>query len=564
MSRGQVAAIGIDAAEWSFVESLMESGDMPRLAAIRATAQVVPLQNNPNATAIAWTQFLTGNSRLPEASFYGYDPERMLPEALFGLTRDPFYARAQPLRMIAFDIPQLLPLERVDGLQVASWGSHGGWYPRSSRPRGLLREIDGMFGAHPAAESNDEVDWWASDARAERMTAALEAGAAMRGEIVPWLMSREPGWELLLTVMSETHSAGEAFYHGVDPDHPLHRHPNAVAARARLVRVYHAVDKAVGRIADALPDDATLVVFALHGMKANRGDLPGALLVPELLHRLGLGRRMIKTADADAWAAAGFPPLAPPAEQTWGGAVADLFDRPRPAPSLRDRVRSITPAPLLNARRALGNRQTPGNLKGVLGKPITPEQDLSESDVSEQRRAIDWHPACEFRGSWERMRAFALPTFADSLVRVNLAGRDRGGLVASDDYDEVCDQVASEILRCVDPRTGAPAFSSVDRLLDRAEAFSPDAYADMVVRCIGVLDAITHPTAGLVGPVPFRRTGGHTPNGFALLRGPGTVAGPAAVRPAADLVATLLELTGRKAPAGVDGVTLSGVGELVG
>ena len=44
--------------------------------------------------------------------------------------------------------------------------------------------------------------------------------------------------------------------------------------------------------------------------------------------------------------------------------------------------------------------------------------------------------AGNYRPYWPRMRSFALPSFGDAYLRVNVAGRERDGRVAVDDYDE--------------------------------------------------------------------------------------------------------------------------------
>jgi hypothetical protein len=61
---------------------------------------------------------------------------------------------------------------------------------------------------------------------------------------------------------------------------------------------------------------------------------------------------------------------------------------------------------------------------------------------------------------------------------------------------------------------------------------------------------------GRIGPVPFHRTGSHTPDGFVLAEGPGIVGG---ARPAAsplDLGPTLLDLAGAAIPEGLDGAPI--------
>ena len=47
-----------------------------------------------------------------------------------------------------------------------------------------------------------------------------------------WLLAeRLPEWSLGMVVVSELHSAIEALWHGIDPDHPLHGLPSSLNAR---------------------------------------------------------------------------------------------------------------------------------------------------------------------------------------------------------------------------------------------------------------------------------------------------------------------------------------------
>src|SRR5262249_55166868 len=66
-----------------------------------------------------------------------------------------------------------------------------------------------------------------------------------------------------------------------------------------------------------------------------------------------------------------------------------------------------------------------------------------------------------------------------------------------------------------------------------------------------------HPKLGRIGPLPYRRTGGHTgPYGMAYLAGDGIAPGDYGVRSSFDVVPTLIELLGEKIPDGLSGQRL--------
>ena len=87
-----------------------------------------------------------------------------------------------------------------------------------------------------------------------------------------------------LVVTGESHSAAEAFWHGIDADHPLHDVASAAAAANSMTEVYRATDRFVADVVDAAGAD-TVVVFSMGGMGPNQSDVPSMVLLPELLLR---------------------------------------------------------------------------------------------------------------------------------------------------------------------------------------------------------------------------------------------------------------------------------------
>jgi hypothetical protein len=157
---------------------------------------------------------------------------------------------------------------------------------------------------------------------------------------------------------------------------------------------------------------------------------------------------------------------------------------------------------------------------GALGLPISEETDASPAEIGIPIDPIEWQITHRYRQLWPQMHAFALPTFYDGRVRINLEGRERNGTVARRDYERACDAAEHAIRQCRDPRTGEEVVAEVIRLRsgDPCRAGGPE--ADLQIIWSRPLDAVEHPDAGTIGPFPFRRTGGHRIDGFALVAGP--------------------------------------------
>lgn len=554
----RVAAIAIDAAELSVIERFLDAGHLPRLAAIRDRSAHCRLRNSPVYTSdLAWTQFLSGRGAAANGHWglAEFDPRTYQAWTGGSVHVRPFYALGPGRNVIAFDLPHSILREDVVGTQVTAWGAHGPQYPRAARPHGLLREIDARFGTHPAFENDYDMGWY-EPSYIEALTGALADGAARRLEIGAWLCQQIPNWDLFVTCLSEFHSAAHHFWHGVDASHPLHAMPTSDQAAGALVEVARALDGAIGDFVDGLPADTTVVVFALHGMQA-AGDALSLVLLPELLQRLTFGRPLLRDPDQLAWRRAGCPPVVPDSEEAWAvmKLLRDSFiDGPRHW--AREQFRRALPPPLYSRLRQLAGQPRARHITDFTTE-VEPESDLTLEEISRLRGPLDWQPALWYASRWPRMPVFALPSFDDGHLRINVRGRERHGVVAPEDYRQAGENVIAQLSRCRDARTGRPVVEDVVwmRAADPMADGPPD--ADLVVKWAEASDAIEHPDIGLVGPVPHMRSGQHSTRGFALFSGPGVRPVDLGERHALDLTPTILELLGEAVPADFEGASLA-------
>jgi predicted AlkP superfamily phosphohydrolase/phosphomutase len=554
MSR--VAAIAIDAAEWWYLERLLAAGHLPNLARLRARGAEVRLRNEvAYRSELVWARFLSGREPIEDKDWavsITFDP------ATYGLgkntasTATPFYAG--DLDVVALDLIHSYPAPGVRGPQVVGWGAHSPQWPRTSAPAGLLTEIDRRFGVNPAFDNDFDYGWHDPEF-IDALTSACVVGASRRTDIARWLLEQNPGWELFLTCVSELHSMGHQMWHGVDPRHPLHGvAPTAERAGARMRQISAAVDAEVGRLVEAVGEDTTVVVFAMHGFQP-ADDLVSTVLMPELFSRLHLGRALLRDPDQRAWRAAGCPPVIPRPDQHIGSMVAGAF-ADGPKQRLRRAMAAAVPGSAFAMLRRAAGRPVPAPLAAM--SHVTPPEangDL-EARLEALREGPEYEVAAWYRPHWARMPYFALPSFADGHVRVNLAGRERDGMVDPVDYGRTLDAAERILGECRDARTGLPIVADVLRM--RADdPFDPDGPdADLLVIFDGAPDAIEHPTVGTIGPFPHLRAAHHSPDGFALMAGPGVTPGDLGVRSAADLGPTILGLLGRPTPAGMKGSAL--------
>jgi hypothetical protein len=321
-------------------------------------------------------------------------------------------------------------------------------------------------------------------------------------------------------VISEYHSAAEALWHGIAPNHPLADLPSAEPARVAVERVYEAADRMLGRLLDRFPD-VTFAVFNLHGMGPNDSDVPSMALLPELLYRHRFGKPFRREC---IWStnSAGIPII------TNGEAWSSEINR-------------TIPIPLLQKAKSRIGRMVHGRLASA-GNALS----------------LHWMPAERYRPFWPRMDAFALPSFYDGRIRINLRGRERRGRVSRTAYEAVCKEIVGLLRDCRDPITGLPVTRDIARVAG-VESHGASG-ADLIVLWDGAPLGFLHPSLGQIGPLPYRRTGGHTgKTGVAYFRGQSIRPGQYGRRSAFDVVPTVLELLGAQPAPYTSGTAVCGL-----
>jgi predicted AlkP superfamily phosphohydrolase/phosphomutase len=170
---------------------------------------------------------------------------------------------------------------------------------------------------------------------------------------------------------------------------------------------------------------------------------------------------------------------------------------------------------------------------------------------------IVWIPAARYREFWPRMSAFALPAYYDGRVRINLQGREARGLVPPDQYESRCKAVIDLLRGCRNLLSGEEVVEEIHWPKQNPAAVGPTE-ADLYVIWKSAPLGFATPGLGDIGPVPYRRTGGHTgARGFLCMAGDGIAARSAGVISSFDVVPTLIDLLGERRPAGVSGKSVA-------
>lgn len=533
-----VIAIGLDAADPSVIEQWMSQGHLQNLARLRKEGAYGRLKTFEYYRAeTPWTTFLTGAE--PKQTGY-WAPLKFHPDTYeveeiqaYDFKEYPaFYELGESRRVSVFDMPQAPLAENVNGIQVLAWGAHSPMTLSHSSPVTLLQELTALHGEHPTLRKDHASVMDVPALR--RLQEELEVGIARRAAICRDLIQREP-WDLFLTIFGETHSAGHYFWHLSQPDHPLHPVLVEKGDDDPLLAVFQSIDKAIGDIVDAAPDDAQVVVFAAHGMGSNVMDLPSMVFLPEFLFRWNFPGQFGLARGRDGCVPDG-PVAGPRARRGWLGTMWSMKHDANPVQRF---LRQKLPTKVFNA------------IAPLFGQPPSPDL-VSPFELQDQKHPLYFQPALWYQRYWPHMKAFAIPSFSEGYIRINLEGREQHGIVKPSEYDALCDEIIEKLYTLRDARSGVPMVKDIIRTRQSAtdpNAKHPDADLVIIWQEDHTTDVVESPDFGRIGPVPYLRTGSHRSDGFLLTQGPRTEAGsnlPAGH--ALDLAPTILDLMDTPAP----------------
>ena len=273
--------------------------------------------------------------------------------------------------------------------------------------------------------------------------------------------------------------------------------------------------------------DATMLLVAMHGMGPNDSDVPAMALLPELLHRFAfrivlhaphsISRRSCRTAPLFS-------------RKTLTGTIS--FWKPF-------RSTALQRMPDASARVA--------NLDRACG---------ISSQSPRPSAQITWMPAARYSHFWPRMKAFALPSYYDGRIRLNVIGREAKGIIEPHQYETVCQQIAEIISDCRNLQTGGRVVREIYAPKKNFNDVGPTE-ADLYVIWEGAPLGFASPQLGTIGPVPYRRTGGHTgQHGFLSIVSDDLPAGHYGVASSFDVVPTLIHLLGETQGHGISGKPL--------
>jgi predicted AlkP superfamily phosphohydrolase/phosphomutase len=465
--QSRALAVGLDAADSTFVRDLIERGKLPTLARLLESGTWARVDSRGDiGSSAVWPTFLTGTEPIDHGIYFGWvwNPETMACTAVHeGFSTSPFWRTLAESEetLGVLDVPFATPLGVARGFEVLEWGPHDrvAQKPRvsPSRPRQIVTRTPHPFSSLPLVPGRLE-----DRQGRQRLSSGCVAGARLRGDLAVRLIS-ETNPTLSVVVFTEIHHVAHQLWHTVEPDHHLYADPrfrDAEGVRPTLVEVYEEVDRQVARVIEAAGSGTAVIAFSLHGMRPGPG-------IATVLEPLLIALEFTSPAE---WR-----------RQSWG-----------------DRGRTVFGA---------AKRRVPSRLKARYHR-------ASSHEVRHRLARSTIVPPYD----WSRTRAFPLPTEQHGSIRINVVGREAKGIVPEHDYHATCDQLV-DALQASTTVDGKPLVRDVLRTADGARL--PKHLPDLVVHWEDA--ALLPPVRVAIGSVeiesePIRTdwTGQHTAHGFCI------------------------------------------------
>ena len=400
-----IAIVQFDAVNLPHFHTLLEDNRLPTFKRLQARGQWCPLETD----AVPWEgatyySLYSGKGMTDHGLYFPFmwsaPDQRVRPQTDFpapdfiwdriGL------AERRSLVIDPYDtcrFPHSLKGKAVSGWQF----KHKVTMPRWSVPRNLQIELQRKYGRPPLVE---EVYGYPSGPDLLSMRQHLLDAPRRCADAAVFLLEREP-FDLVWITLSSAHLAGHWF---LNPERlPQHDFNDAVAGdlNTALSDVYIAVDQAIGRILEALPSDAVLMVLSPSGMGQNSSR---SHLLPGMLEAV-----LSETPSGES------------VEKSRGG--NSLW-----------RIRAAIPRGL----RAWVARALPDRLT----LELTARLDM---------RGMDW----------SKTPAFMVPSGDCGYIRLNLRDRERHGIVGPTQIPALLDRITSGLMSFRDP-DGEPTVKHVE------------------------------------------------------------------------------------------------------
>jgi predicted AlkP superfamily phosphohydrolase/phosphomutase len=473
VTKPKVLVIGIDGATFDLVDPWVREGRLPALGRLIGRGARGALESTviPNSFP-GWTSCTTGVNPARHGIFNALIRKNLNEYRMSVVNaRDIRAERVWQIlsrdgfRVGVVNVPCSYPPVEVNGYLI------GGMLSPSldsdfTHPPGLMAEI-------LEATRDYVIDLRTKHIPREQMRDELLYSVDKRGDAIEFLL-RSYDVDFAFYVFTETDRAQHYFWADMDSTHPAHDPARAATVGSTIRDVYERVDAQVGRIVELVGDETQIYIVSDHGF--------GPQTLNVYVNRFLIEKGYMHLHKSEQ------------VGRDLRRATRDLLDK----------------VGLLDAARTARDR--------VLGEPETARaSDLKGGQLATKRSNVD---RIVEQIDWSRTTVYALVPRG---VRINLAGREPGGIVRPEDYDATRERAMGDLAALRYP-SGEPVF---DRVFRREEVMDGPylEYAPDIVTSMRVGVPACHLEPREVFAINRGATGSHTDWGVLIAAGPGIRAG---------------------------------------
>lgn len=168
---------------------------------------------------------------------------------------------SQGRRVCVFNVPMTFPAKVVNGLMISGLPAPSKNVPLLTYPKDLLAEIEKEVGEYLLYPDPGQAY---SDAGVDAFLDRLYKTTETRLKVLEYLRARED-WDFFMLVFNGTDTVQHAMWKYMSPKHPLHDPAKFEKYGNAIFQYFQYVDQALGKIADGLDEDTTLMLMSDHG-----------------------------------------------------------------------------------------------------------------------------------------------------------------------------------------------------------------------------------------------------------------------------------------------------------
>jgi len=504
----KLIVIGWDGATWDLLVPWLEAGELPNLSELKESGSFGTVKSTtlPLSPA-AWSTIITGQNpgkhgvfdwfeRKPDSYDVDYvHTGRISTKTIW------HYVNESGKRMGVLSLPMIYPATPIDGFMVSGMAAPSASAARFTYPDSLLQELENNVGPFLLAEEN-VYQYGREAAYVDSLLRWLE----YQNNVAKYLIENKP-CDIYLFVFMQTDHAQHKLWRYIDTSFPNYDPDHDAHFKDSLLRVYQAMDEALGTLMRSIDDETSLMVLSDHGA----GPCHGIMYINRWLREEGLlNINQDFNTKIKSWFAnrnfflRGYKLIS----KLGLGWIANLVSKPA-----RNRVLSAF---------------------------------LSFDDVD-----------------WANTKAYSRGAFGQ--IYINLEGREPQGTVKpGEDYERLVSSIMQKLAALKHPETGEQLITDIRR---REEVFRGpyvECAADIM---FSIQDYLYQSSVkfdvegdGIFGKSEYDDSGTHRTDGILVMAGPGIKQG-GRIQGAqvADITPTLLALANIPVPNDLDGRILEEV-----